>query len=484
MSTPPKAIAYRYRADDIEIKPTSPFASDKLDREPFVKATADLLEVIREPFVVALSSPWGSGKTTALGMLKEVLVTKGVVTANFNAWKVDDVTDPLVPLVASLHERLQALVGGAATVPPKDLKRLKTLGSSLAKRGFRAAVKLGTAGIVDTDEITEILGDAGGDVAKSASVGVAEDLIDAFKKEKQASEEFRTLLIKLVGVARELNASGDDHPPVVLMIDELDRCRPTFAVAMLERIKHFFDVPGLVFLLALDLEQLKASTRKVYGADLDAGEYLRRFVDLELRLPTARVGKMVDGMLSRCGADAFFEARAASGELRYERSQLVRTIEEIASNFELSHRMVQRMVSRLMLVLRQTAHNQYLYPIPSAFLIFMRMFHAPLLQDFVASRVSASKVMEVVRVSKPGGEAFYQSKTGQIVEGDLWEAHRQTPFAKALLSEADQLQNRTDAASKRKMDLIDRLKDPRWSGRVELELIMQRIDLVAIDLAN
>lgn len=484
MSTPPKAIAYRYRAGEIEIKPTSPFASDKLDREPFVKATADLLQVIREPFVVALNSPWGTGKTTALGMLKEVLVARGVVTANFNAWKVDDVSDPLVPLVASLHERLEALVGGPPTVPPKDLKRLKTLGSSLAKRGFRAAVKLGTAGIVDTDEINEILGEAGGDAAKSASEGVAEDLIDAFKKEKQASEEFRSVLEKLVGVARDFNASGGDHPPVVLMIDELDRCRPTFAVAMLERIKHFFDVPGLVFLLALDLDQLKASTRKVYGADLDAAEYLRRFVDLELRLPNARVGKMVDGMLSSCGADAFFNARAASGELRYERGQLVRTIEEISFSFELSHRMVQRMVSRLMMVLRQTAHNEYLYPIPTAFLIFLRMFHAPLLQDFVASRVSASKVMEVVRTSKPGGEAFYHSKTGLVVEGDLWNAQGDTPFATALLAEATELQNKTDAESKRKIDLIGRLTSPPWADRVELEIIMQRIDLIAIDLAN
>jgi hypothetical protein len=484
MSTQQKPISYRYRASEIEISLTNPFADDKLDRGPFVRATADLLAVICEPFVVALNAPWGSGKTTTLRMLKEVLIAKGVVTAEFNAWKVDDATDPLVPLVASIHERLQALKGGPEADPPKDLNKLKTLGSSLARRSLRAAVRIGTAGIVDTNEIAEILGEAGADAVESASEGVVGDLIDAFKQERQASDEFRRVLMRLVEVAREFNTTGADQPPVVLMIDELDRCRPTFAVAMLERIKHFFDVPGLVFLLAIDLDQLKASTRKVYGVDLDAAEYLRRFIDLELRLPRARVRKMVDRMLSVSGADTFFSERSKYSELRHDREQIVRTVDELAFHFNLSHRVVQRMVSRLMLVLRQTAPTYYLYAMPTIFLIFLRMYHAELLQEFLAGRVSGSYVMNALRESGPGGEAFYQSKTGLVLEGDLLEAQRDTSFVKELLGKAEALKNSTDDAGKRKLALIDRLRNGGFSERIDLGEVMQRIDLVAMDLAS
>lgn len=484
MSTPPDSHRYRFRSPEIEVNAANPFEQDKLEREPFVTATADLLTAIREPFVVALNAPWGSGKTTTLGLLKAVLNTNGVTTANFNAWEVDDATDPLVPLVASLHEKLQHLTGGLPAASPATLQKLKTLGSSIAKRGLVAAVKVATAGVVDIPELVEAIGTSGGDAAEAASQGVAEDLIDTFKREKQASEEFRNVLGRLVALARKQNDAGDDPPPVVLMIDELDRCRPTFAVAMLERIKHFFDIPGLVFLLAVDLDQLKASTRKVYGADLDAAEYLRRFVDLELRLPRARAGKMVDQMLKNCGADTFFASRSMFRSTPYDRSSIVKTFEELATDFDISHRVVQRMVSRLMLVFRQTPKDQRVYPIVTVFLIFLRMHHAALLPELVSGRMTAGEAMDIVRSSKPGGEAFYQSKIGLLIEGDLLTAHRDLQYVKDLAAEGARRSDALDAASERNRELLARLGHRSWDDEVHLDVVMERIDLVATDLTD
>lgn len=65
--------------------------------------------------------------------------------------------------------------------------------------------------------------------------------------------------------------------PAFILIDELDRCRPSYAVEMLETIKHIFDIPGVVFILATDTEQLQHAIKVVYGEGFNASAYLRRF---------------------------------------------------------------------------------------------------------------------------------------------------------------------------------------------------------------
>ena len=73
--------------------------------------------------------------------------------------------------------------------------------------------------------------------------------------------------------------------PLFLFIDELDRCRPTYAIELLEAIKHLFSTDGIVFVIATDSGQLQHSIRAIYGNDFDGSEYLRRFFDQEYVLP-------------------------------------------------------------------------------------------------------------------------------------------------------------------------------------------------------
>ena len=490
MSTPktPTSIPLRYRSDEIVVAAQLPFENDRLGREPFVKATVDLLKAIREPFVIALNAPWGSGKTTTLRLLEPNLAAAGVATVSFNAWEVDDVTDPLVPLVATLHDRLLEIKGYGPRVDSAKVERLKTLGSAIVKHGAIAVVKVATAGLLDLGVAAEGLAKAAGEAAENAGEGLAGDLIDVFKRERRAAQQFRTLLQELIAYLQATAEEGVDAPPLVLLIDELDRCRPTFAVAMLERIKHFFDVPGLVFVLAVDLDQLKASTRTVYGTDIDATEYLRRFVDLELRLPRARVGQMVSAMLASCGADAFFAARAKYPAVREDHKWIVQILQDLAERFELSPRVVQRMVTRLMLVLRQTPENGYLDPIIVVFLIFLRIRDEELLRAFVAGRAQAGEVMAALRTVKPGGELFYNSHSGKLIEAYLLYAHNDRhEYVAQLLGHVNELNGQAnDAASLRMLEVQRRYQGVCSAhferGSLDLERIEQRINLIATDL--
>jgi len=74
---------------------------------------------------------------------------------------------------------------------------------------------------------------------------------------------------------------------VVFVIDELDRCRPDYALAMLEVIKNFFTVPHLHFVLGVNLAALEAIVRTRYGKKIGARTYLGKFIQVKLTLPDA-----------------------------------------------------------------------------------------------------------------------------------------------------------------------------------------------------
>ncbi|MGA8883657.1 MAG: P-loop NTPase fold protein [Acinetobacter sp.] len=73
--------------------------------------------------------------------------------------------------------------------------------------------------------------------------------------------------------------------PLIFIIDELDRCRPDFAIRLIERIKHFFDIKNIVFVLVMDKAQFSKVVCHNYGYDEKLGEeYLDKFVDFIIKL--------------------------------------------------------------------------------------------------------------------------------------------------------------------------------------------------------
>ena len=100
-----------------------------------------------------------------------------------------------------------------------------------------------------------------------------------WKKEdgrRAAMKEFRTALKKLT------EPDNDGIPQkIVIIIDELDRCRPDYALTMLEVIKHFFAVDNVHFVLGVNLNELQNSVRSRYGAEIDAGKYLQKFINVK-----------------------------------------------------------------------------------------------------------------------------------------------------------------------------------------------------------
>lgn len=255
----------RNRLPEIEVPEDNPFQYDKLKREPRANTFLSILKMYSVTgCVVALSGEWGSGKTTFIKMLMQKMVNEGGHPLYFNAWENDYVSDPLVALLAEL----------------KDLSPQSSKWNDVIANGGKIIASIATSAV------KTLAKDKLGIDSDAVDVGIDEvgkllrDDIEEFSKQKTTFAEFRKALQNYIA------ENTTEDLPVVFFVDELDRCSPRFSVLVLERIKHLFDIPNVVFVLSVNKKQLEYAIQGYYGsASIDAGNYLRRFIDIEYSLP-------------------------------------------------------------------------------------------------------------------------------------------------------------------------------------------------------
>ncbi len=389
-----------YRMHSIVVPKSNPFENDALNRTDSVNFLADIVTETRgNPLVLAIDSPYGTGKSTFIEMLSAVLNQKNFQTVSFNAWEADHVSDPLIAMVAALDSALpDSLKGGATT---GKMEQVKKVASILIKRGAIVGVKMLTAGVVDaSDEITEALSESAGEATT--------DIIDAFKKEKEAAKCFREELEKVIVALPSINKK----PTLVFFIDELDRCRPDFAMSLLERVKHMFDVPNMAFVLSVDKKQLEAVTASVYGERIDAPEYLRKFIDLEFGLPRPANNQFIRSAMRRVGLDKELSSRGSKMDT------IVRTLDVLSDVYGMSLRAIERCITRLKLVVNVTPQHQRLDMIHIALLIVLRSVDRDMFEKVVFRRVAPPDVMQHLRL-RPNATGKLDGPEGLALEAVL-----------------------------------------------------------------
>ena len=102
------------------------------------------------------------------------------------------------------------------------------------------------------------------------------DLLVDFKKQ----DELRLLVDTFFN-----NILPERGDRLVIFIDELDRCKPTFAIMLLERIKHYFNQQNVTFVFSTNIQELNKTICSYYGQGFSADRYLDRFFNLKLQLP-------------------------------------------------------------------------------------------------------------------------------------------------------------------------------------------------------
>lgn len=257
-------------------------------------------------YVLNINARWGQGKSFFLHGFGQMLLADGYLVAEVNAWQDDHAEDPLLSVMDAIDLAVAPLI--------KKEKKARAFWNAAKNSGGAIAVAAARGAVVQlakkvigpgVESVNSILEDVdldidAGKTAEEISKSLGETisaqgkaLLASFRESKRTIASFRSSLGSFLKIA----AVKGQKLPLFVLIDELDRCRPPFAIAMLERIKHLFDIDDVVFVVATDTTQLSHSIGAVYGTNFDGRGYLARFFNRTYNFEEASRGPFIKALM-------------------------------------------------------------------------------------------------------------------------------------------------------------------------------------------
>lgn len=235
-----------------------------------IKKRDEYKENSKNGLVILLNGAWGSGKSTFLNELEEKIIESDDTNLflNYNAYEYDFYETPYIPFFASMEDKLKL---------GKELDKLVKLTSNFGKV-ILASLYAMINGFykkkfdIDLNDI------------KDNIMGIDNE---SYKKD---FDEFISCKKKIE--TKLQNCCSKE--PQIFIVDELDRCKPSFAIDTLEIIKHFFDVENCVFIIAVDKLQLEESAKTIFGQEMDSEKYFSKFFDYQYNLLPIKFYETVD----------------------------------------------------------------------------------------------------------------------------------------------------------------------------------------------
>lgn len=347
----------------IEIDKENPFINDQFDRAKQIENLYELIKTSTTQFVSCINSEYGRGKTTFFKMFEAYIINQNqnITPIYYDAWENDDFDNPLISLMSCMSKSLEK----SKNANYKDFKKsVEDIGANITK--------ILSLGLVDVKELEKILNDT----SKRNIVSEYEKAVDMKKSIKDELE---------------LIEGGKK----VFFIDELDRCKPTFALELLEIIKHYFDTDSYYFILAVDKKQLYSTIRKKYGTTINSEGYLKRFIDFDITMNPINHEKY---LISKLKSIFLYPIKMEVG---------IPILTDLVSSNNLSLREIDKIVYYINLIINkydefaaddiQDAHSleinifdQVLF----VFLIYLKVMHGDLYDSFYNGTIDEKKRSE------------------------------------------------------------------------------------------
>lgn len=370
---------------------------DIFKRKGFGERLANLVENSGGSPVIALDSGWGEGKSTFIKMWRGYLENHRepeIKSIYFDAFENDYQKDPFLTLASEIYQLI--------TVEDEETKtkfkdKAAKAAKSLVRGALKVSVKVGTAGIVDGSAV---------DMAEKELSNLVADQVDNLikerfehaEKDKLALKEFRNYLSNF---ASEVNGGK----PIVFIIDELDRCKPDFALELLEQVKHLFSVEGITFLLVTNREQLEESIKSKYGQGIDPTNYLHKFITVWLTMPRAS---------SEYNDNGYQFLQSALHAMKEENEVIANTesvsmLNDIVKFYQPSFREIERMLSYFAIINNMLGSERYLvnYQYMIAIVCYLKACQPNCLK-VVNGKLNSSRIIEAARLDEiVSSESYY-----------------------------------------------------------------------------
>lgn len=244
----------------------NPFNGDYFSRRKTAEQLTSLLTRLTEGSVISIEAAWGDGKSWFGRNWAADLEQQEFKTIYLDAFENDYIDEPFVQISAEILKLLKKGNEPYIKIQNSAKKVLKAIAPTSAK----VILNVATSGVF-SETINQAIDDFG-----STGKEWLETKLTEYEKDKESITKFKKLLEEYC---------QKQNKPVVFFIDELDRCNPVFSVKILERIKHFFEIKNLIFILLINKKELESAINGVYGSQTDSTTYLKKFIHLSFALP-------------------------------------------------------------------------------------------------------------------------------------------------------------------------------------------------------
>lgn len=367
---------------------------DVLNRKEFVDNLVQLVRSLADNgrgCTFAIDGVWGCGKTYVLDMFeKEISLFQHPDAAgdryilfHYNCWQYDYYDEPAIAIIAAIRDAANEY----NRLLPKANKRVKA--------------------------VLEIAKDLGTDFACNfieTKLGVSPEAIikkyDGEKKgienQKEKEHDFDTFFSfkSVLNKTRSQLEKMSQDKPIIIVVDELDRCVPEYAIKVLERLHHLFDSqPNIVVVLAYDMSKLSCAIQRIYGIDeQNVSHFMKKFVSFSLPLNRGTI------------SDAFWERHSNYLSLfKYGEEDItslftftqwlfqdvdVRTQEKIIEHSIMLHTLAFRNLSHISILYFELLHQTLAYKCGDT--------------DMISSIISSVGHAKVIALSNAIGEKKYK----------------------------------------------------------------------------
>ncbi|AWR58131.1 NTPase [Proteus mirabilis] len=377
---------------------------DEFSRKPIADKLIHLLTSDIELSPIIINGDWGTGKTEFCHkVIYEIKRNHDNLRCVYvDAFNADSSDEPILTLIAAI-----------ISLFPKqqDKKSIIKKAIPVLKYASKVLLNAGTTIILkeNVDNLSEELSEALKEQTTTAIDASIDNLLNIHEKSNEN-------ILALRGILESLS---NEHP-IIIFIDELDRCRPNYALKMIESIKHIFNMNNVKFVMISNLKQLESSINKVYGNSIDARKYLDKFISFKIDLPHFHIPNSHTDKLELNSMTYFHNLIQGDQNLNFlSQPGYIQIISFFIKKYRLSLRDIERLVKYLQItqIIGQNLNKSSAFCINVYKIIgtFIYLLNIDLKNKLITEDCSCEDILDLFDIDMANYLDNFRNKTGYSV---------------------------------------------------------------------